>query len=248
MFAMHAVLVSPVDVNQPNKPVSIGTEHIPVDIMLFECMGGICGASRELIQQKMKLLMEAGNSNVGKRANDGTEGNVFLDSISHRVAVLIHADEDNMRHDLQVEAFALAGMVVILLLALAIFVSLLSIAINCAIIIWKLRARSDCHDPGQFKTHSTECFSKIISLMVLFASALYPVLIWNHTHQLKGGYTVMLVCSIGMRCNCIGASLPKKTSDFAFIARRLKKRGNPPSSSTVGDNAVSDTVTQNAIV
>ena len=196
-YRMHTI-----DSNS-SAPINVLTDDtIQLDVMVY----GICARqSKESLQQiqtKKKLLLDAGNTSDEISAETYEYSNylqLILKTKLTRVNNFICGDNVRMKHDQQIATFVAAGLVSLLVLILAEFLSLSTIAVHTITIIqWAQKKESN---NGPFEAHwSVELLAKSSSWLVLFSSFLYMALSWNARSSsyasLGSGYIIMLVTSV----------------------------------------------------
>jgi hypothetical protein len=182
-----------IDDEETNKyPILVRTEELTVELMLWQCVGGLCGEPRDYIRERIERLMSAGNRNDDFEQELPINPHLFqfIDSASKLLAekIIPSADEDNMRSDFQVVLFVLAGVTVMSLLLLAGLLSVLRLAL-----------RLTAKPPGKRK-RQIDCIQDFLSgsvaLITLLASLLHPALTWTEDTTYRSGYIIMLLCSI----------------------------------------------------
>ena len=183
-----------------NGSIEVGGEELSLDVNLFQCLGGICGEQKIMIEEKMAEIRNAGNSDPVEPYPYPMEDEnlivVMLNSLSQGLAT-IFGDDDNMRDKTQVRVFAYAGMMVILLLLIAGTAALISFLILAVSSLSQQCKHSET--PQRVVSFSRE----LISCLLLGASIAYPAAIWRQMHisgsSLGSGYIVMAVLTAMMQ-------------------------------------------------
>ena len=228
--------------------IAIETERVPVDIMLVQCMGGVCGPSRTLIQQKMAVLMAAGNGHVQSHDYDENEASKkisLLNSISTGVATLFDVDTDNMRDDLQIKTFVLAALVSIPFLTLAGILSAVVVAAHSIAIAAGEVTNDKQNCVARYSHSAANILSGAISWICLLVSLIYPTITWGQIFRKNGarfgwGYILVLGCTIGMCCISVGMpseilSRCKSGSTIWFNGIKRKNQMKPSHPTTMTD-------------
>ena len=203
-YSMHSVsLVQVYTHRMEHTPIVVGSEIIQANTMLFPCLGGICSQDKELIQQNLKLLLDAGNTSqndLGQSSAATSTVEAFFNTMTIWLASIFRTDADNMRNDEQVQLFAWAGVLVVLLLLLAGVLSAAAILIHTINIIQR----------GSDELKSiVESFNDAIGWILAFASLLFPAMTWTQPKKYQAGFIIMLLCSIGLNCSCVGRALAR---------------------------------------
>lgn len=178
-------------------------EDLSVDLFLWKCLGGVCGESRDHIRDSIERLMSAGNTNTND--NNGTLLSMSMDAsvsevlgqVSNKLACIIpFADNDNMRSDLQIVLFVLAGVTV---MALLLFAALLSIFSSMTLCIIAKQAKQADKKRGHIEILH-EILSGSVSFITLLATLLHPAILWteNARYSYRSGYIIMCACCFVM--------------------------------------------------
>ena len=54
-----------------------------------------------------------------------------------------------------------------------------------------------------------ESFNDAIGWILAFASLLFPAMTWTQPKKYQAGFIIMLLCSIGLNCSCVGRALAR---------------------------------------
>ena len=204
--------------------IEIGIEQVTINLYLFQCLGGVCGEQKNLIEIKIEELINAGNraqSNPTPEDNGNGIAVMLLDSLSRGIATLF-GDDDNLRDRVQVRPFAFAGVLVILLLMIASVLSLVSLLVLAV----------SHYFNQQRKCRSIVTFLReAISGILLCATILYPAATWSQIRSsasLGPGYIIMALVTANIY---FGSSLVKGMRES--LCRRQKPPPNKSNSSPV---------------
>jgi hypothetical protein len=237
-FIRLCYYVQQLESNVNNGSIEVGTEKLSLDLHLFQCLGGICGQQKMMIEAKIASIMNAGNSARPIASPHPQEDNliiIILNSLSHGFAALL-GDDDNMRDKPQVRVFAYAGVLVILLLLIASALALISLLLHA------VSNLSQRHEPSASK--KVVAFSReVISCLLLGASVLYPATTWKQMRSsgssLGPGYIIMAMLTATLH---LGSSVMTGFKAMREYLRRRKQQNHrpideiPPSSSVPFDD------------
>ena len=195
-FAHVHYLVQKLEPNVNIGSIEVGAEELPLNVYLFQCLGGICGEQKMMIEAKMADILNAGNS--ASTPPDPTQENnfiVMLNSLSQGLGTLF-GDDNNMRDKTQVRLFAYAGVLVILLLLIASTLASISFLVLAVSRLSRQCKRSAT--PKKVVEFSTE----FIACLLLGATVLYPATIWKQMRSsgssFGSGYIVMAMLTARM--------------------------------------------------
>ncbi len=176
-YSMHTI--SPGDILR--SPVPIHTTRIRLNVMLYGVCGRQNGEALRQISQNMETLRNAGNRPQAPGSDDAVYDNrlqLILDTKLTRVNAYLCGDGGVVHADRQYSTWVAAGLAVTLILMMAGALSLLCIAIICALDIARRRHDDDRRGAGR----CVWLLSDAISWLVIFASLLYVSL----TYQERG--------------------------------------------------------------
>jgi uncharacterized membrane protein len=221
-FVRLCYYVQQLESNASNGSIEVGTEKVALHLYLFQCLGGICGQQKMLIESKMASIINAGNSARPASSLHPQEDNLIitmLNSLSRGFAIF--GDDDNMRDKLQVRVFAYAGVLVILLMLVSSALALISL------LFLAISLLSQHNERTTFK--KIVAFSReIISCLLLSASLLYPVTTWKQMRSsgssLGPGYIVMAVLTATMH---LGSSVMTGLKTMREYLRRKQHTHRP---------------------
>ena len=215
--------------------IEVGTEEMSLDIHLFQCLGGICGKQKRIIEATMATLMNAGNS-APTSPHPTQEDNVIivilLNSLSRGFAATF-GDDDNMRDKLQVRVFAYAGVLVIFLLLIASALALISLLILVASHLSQQRDHLTFKKVVAFS-------SEVISCLLLGATLSYPAITWRQMRSsgssLGPGYIIMAMLTAIMHLGSSVMTGLKGMGEYLHRKQQTQRQVDeiiPPSSSSV---------------
>lgn len=200
-FAHLQYHVQKLELNANNGSIEVGAEELSLDVNLFQCLGGICGEQKIMIEGKMAEIQNAGNSDPAMQDPYPMEGENFiivtLNSLSQGLATVV-GDDDNMRDKSQVRVFAYAGMIVIMILLIASTLALISFIVLAVSSCLSQQCKQSA-TPQKVVSFSRE----FISCLLLGASIAYPAAVWRQMHisgsSLGSGYIFMAMLTAMMQ-------------------------------------------------
>ena len=190
-FSHLLYLVQMLKPNPQNGSIEVGAEELSLDVHLLRCFGGICGKQKEMIDEKMTEILNAGNSASTSPYSIEEENSIIamLNTLT-QVLANIFGDDDNMRDKPQVRVFAYAGVMVILLLLIASTLALISFVI---LVVSRLPQCKQSTAPK----NAVAFMREFISCLLLCATVVYPATTWKQIRSsgssLGAGYIVMAI-------------------------------------------------------